>query len=163
MTVTCWPAPVVRVKPEADTLLTVPAATWPKGPASIRPPGMIRPGRTIAARGGAMILTWPPAGTTACLSAPGGTPTAIRAADGAAMAVTDGVVSPVTDTATRAPASAAAATQPAARLVSTLPARRAPPCADGPPAPGGAVPDPGGAVPAGNAPPEVTGSAGRPG
>src|ERR1022692_1986240 len=98
----CWPAPVVRVKPEADTLLTVPAAPWPKGPASTRLnglPGTIRPGTTTTARRGEMTLSCPPAGTTrVCLRTPG---VAIRAADGATSPVTDGVVSPVTDTATR--------------------------------------------------------------
>ena len=75
-----------------------------------------------------------------CLVAPSGPRTVIWAPDGGLNPVTDGVVSPVTETATMAPASAAATTQPATRLVSALPSLRAPPDRDrGAPAAGAAL------------------------
>ena len=115
------------VKPEDETLLTVPATTWPKGATNTPvsgPPGTTWPGMTRTGPPGAVTLNWARRGTaTICLLAPSGPRTAIWAADGVTNPVTDGVVSPVTETATMAPASAAATIQPATRLVSALPSR----------------------------------------
>ena len=49
------------VKPEEDTLLTVPVTTWPKGATNTPvsgPPGTTWPGMTRTGPPGAMTLNW---------------------------------------------------------------------------------------------------------